>query len=71
MLAMVPVQWSEFTLTRNALATIRVRDELSAPSIVVVKRADLPLTPAATFLLDLMERAAARLKVPKRWDASQ
>jgi LysR family transcriptional regulator, regulator of abg operon len=62
MLAMVPVQWSKFALTRNVLTTIKVAEELTAPPMVVVRRADLPLTPAATFLLDLMHRAKARLK---------
>ena len=56
LLAMAPVQWSDFTVTRGALTTIPVAEELAAPSIVVIKRADLPLTPAARFLLDLMCR---------------
>jgi LysR family transcriptional regulator, regulator of abg operon len=63
LLAMVPVQWNEFVLTRNVLTAIKVKEELAAPSMVVVKRADLPLTPAATHLLDLMLRAQARLIV--------
>ena len=61
LLAMVPVQWSTFALTRGVLATIAVAEELAAPSIVVVQRADLPLTPAATHLLDLMRRAQPRV----------
>ena len=61
LLAMVPVQWSEFALTRDVLKTIGVVEELAAPAIVVVQRANLPLTPAATYLLDLMRRAQARL----------
>ncbi len=69
LLAMVPVQWSEFALTRNVLATIAVREELAAPAIVAVQRAELPLTPAATFLLDLMRRAQARLALPPRHPA--
>lgn len=63
LLAMVPVQWSEFALTRDVLKTIDIAEELAAPAIVVVQRANLPLTPAATFLLDLMRRAQARLRL--------
>jgi LysR family transcriptional regulator, regulator of abg operon len=65
LLAMAPVQWSEFTVTRGVLTTIDVVEELSAPSIVMVRRSDLPLTPAANHLLDLMRR------VQSRWSASR
>jgi len=61
LLAMVPAQWREFELTREVLTTIRVEEELTAPPLVVIQRADLPLTPAATHLLDLMQRAKAKL----------
>ena len=61
LLAMVPVQWEEFALTRGVLTTIPVVEELAAMPLVVIKRADLPLTPAATHLLDLLRRAASRL----------
>ncbi len=56
LLAMVPIQWTEAVLTRGLLTTIPVREELSAHPIVAVTRADLPLTPAATHLLDLLKR---------------
>lgn len=61
LLAMVPAQWTEFALTRGALRAIDVAEELAAPAIVLVKRVGLPLTPAATFLLDLMQRVQVRL----------
>ena len=61
LLAMVPAQWTEFALTRGFLTTIEVKEELAAPDIVLVRRADLPLTPAATYLLDLMLRAQGRM----------
>lgn len=60
LLAMAPVQWSESTLTHGVLSTIPVEEELAAPAIVIIQRADLPLTPAATHLLDLMRRVQAR-----------
>ena len=56
LLAMVPVQWNEAPLTRGLLTTIPVVEELSALPMVAVARADLPLTPAATYLLDLLKR---------------
>ena len=59
LLAMGPVQWRDFAPMRGVLATVPVREELAAAPMVVVTRADLPLTPAATFLLDLVRRAAA------------
>ena len=58
LLGMVPVQWSAFALTRGLLTTISVTEELAAPALVMVKRTDLPSTPAATYLLDLLQRAA-------------
>jgi LysR family transcriptional regulator, regulator of abg operon len=61
LLAMVPIQWTEFVATNGALAPIPVREVLPAPAIVTVRRAGLPLTPAAEFLLDLLRR-----NVPKR-----
>ena len=61
LLAMVPRQWADFELTRDVLGTIVVEEELTAPPLVLIKRGDLPLTPAATYLLDLMRRAQSRL----------
>jgi len=64
LLAMVPVQWTEFAPMRELLVRIPVQEELAAPPIVMIKRADLPLTPAATYLLDLMRRASASIAKP-------
>jgi DNA-binding transcriptional LysR family regulator len=61
LLAMVPGQWQDFDMTGRALTTIKIAEELSAPALVVVRRADLPLTPAALHFLDLMRRATSRL----------
>lgn len=61
LLAMVPAQWERFEMTGKALTTIRVEEELTAPPLVLVRRSDLPLTPAALSLLDLMRRATSRL----------
>ena len=56
LLAMLPVQWEEFPLTRDTLRVIRVREVLPAPSIVLIRRPDLPLTPAAEFFCDVLLR---------------
>lgn len=56
-LAMVPTQWSEFPLTSETLDTINIAETLTAPPITLIKRSDMPLTPAATYLLDLLRRA--------------
>ena len=56
LLAMLPVQWEEFPMTRDTLQTIRIREVLPAPAIVSISRPDLPLTPAAEHLCDLLKR---------------
>ena len=56
LLAMLPVQWGTFPLTRDALQVVHIREVLPAPSIVMIRRPDLPLTPAAEFLSDVMMR---------------
>ncbi len=56
LLAMVPVQWNDFALVQGMLATITVKEELAALPMVVIRRADVMLTPAATFLLDALRR---------------
>ena len=54
LLAMVPVQWLSFKPVEATLQAIQVREPLPAPGIVLIHRAGLPLTPAATALLDLL-----------------
>ena len=58
LLTMLPRQWAEFALTQEALQVIPVRERLAAPSIVFLRRGDLPLTPAAEHLSDLLKRYA-------------
>ena len=59
-MAMVPVQWMQSTLVKGLLATVPVREELAAPPVVLIKRADLVLTPAARYFLDLLQRTQLR-----------
>ncbi|MGR6808278.1 LysR substrate-binding domain-containing protein (plasmid) [Sphaerotilus natans] len=58
LLAMLPRQWRDYSPVGEALQVIEVAEDLPAPDIVLVRRTDLPLTPAAEHLVDLMLRAA-------------
>jgi LysR family transcriptional regulator, regulator of abg operon len=60
LLAMVPVQWTAFDVTARALAPILVKEKLSAPPLVMIRRGGLPLTPAAEYFVDLMRRGSLR-----------
>jgi DNA-binding transcriptional LysR family regulator len=61
LLAMAPAHWTDSPIASHLLTTIKVREELSAAPIIAVTRTDVPLAPAADFLLDLMKRTAGRL----------
>jgi LysR family transcriptional regulator of abg operon len=58
MLAIVPKQWIEFAPLRDMLVPLKLTETLAAPPIVLVRRAALPLTPAAEHLSDLFRRAS-------------
>lgn len=58
LLTMLPKQWCEFPWTPALLQAINVKEPLPAPAMHIVRRARLPLTPAAEFLCDLLRRAA-------------
>lgn len=57
-LAVLPVQWMQTRLFKHALAAIPVKERFTAPGIVQIARAGLPLTPAAEHLSVLLQRAA-------------
>ena len=61
-LGMLPVQWTEFALTRDALQRIHVIEVLPAPPICIVRRTGLPLTPAGEYFCDMMRRASGHMK---------
>jgi DNA-binding transcriptional LysR family regulator len=56
LLSILPVQWTRFAGGPRGLVPIRVAEVLRAPPIVAIRRAGLPLTPAAEFFVDLMRR---------------
>jgi DNA-binding transcriptional LysR family regulator len=61
LLAMAPAQWTMAPFANRVLAAIPVKEELSAPSIIAVRRAAMPPSPAAGYLIDLIERVAANI----------
>jgi DNA-binding transcriptional LysR family regulator len=60
MLTMAPIQWNRSKFANGLLATINVKEELSAAQIIAVSKSELPMTPAAAFFLDLLRRNATR-----------
>lgn len=58
LIAMLPAQWKDFGLVRDALHVIPLREKLPAPDIVLIHRAGAPLTPAAEFFCDVLLRQA-------------
>jgi LysR family transcriptional regulator of abg operon len=65
LLAPLPQQWMEFIEGTNLIERLQIRDVPNAPRICAVRRANVPLTPAAEYLNDLAQRAAA-IHVRKR-----
>ena len=61
LLAMAPAQWTMAPFANRVLAAIPVKEELSAPSIIAVRRAAMPPSPAAGYLIDLIERVAGNI----------
>ena len=61
LLAMAPAQWTMAPFANRVLTAIPVKEELSAPSIIAVRRAAMPPSPAAGYLIDLIERVAGNI----------
>ncbi len=59
LLAMLPQQWAEVAKSTGLIKQIAVKELILAPTICFVRRARLPLTPAAEHLGDLFRRAAS------------
>lgn len=59
LLAPMPQQWIDFIARSNFVVEIPVVETTYAPAICVVHLARSPLTPAAQYLKDLIDRAAA------------
>jgi LysR family transcriptional regulator of abg operon len=54
MLAMLPIQFTQFALVKSAMTSIPVRESLPAPPMVLIRRAGLSLTPAAEYFVELL-----------------
>ena len=64
LLALVPIQWSAFGPAASTLTCLDLRETLPAPDVVIIRRAGIPLTPAATFVMDLIGKQAAAIAAP-------
>ncbi len=62
LLAFLPEQWAGSPLTSHALSEIRVRENISAPRICMIRREGLPLTPAAEAFANALIREAGQLR---------
>lgn len=57
LLAALPVQFTELTMTGTALQAIKVKEPLPEPPICLVRRAGLLPTPAVEYFCDMIRRA--------------
>jgi DNA-binding transcriptional LysR family regulator len=62
-LAVVPHQWTDFAPTKALLQRIEVTQDLRSAPNVLIRRGDMPLTPAAEYLCDLLRRAAVNSRL--------
>lgn len=58
LLTILPLQWFNFAGAVNLIGPINVQDELDAPPMSIVRRKEMPLTPMAEYLCDLLRRSA-------------
>lgn len=62
LLMILPQQWLETQLLGSVLQKIDILEPLLAPSICLVYRSGLPLTPAAEYFCDMLQRASTHIK---------
>lgn len=58
LLAMLPIQWISSPWASSMLQQVNIGERIEAPPICIVRRSNLPLTPAAEYLCDLLRRAS-------------
>ena len=51
----------KFPLWRDVLQQVKAKEALPAPPLHIVRRAGMPLTPAAEYFCDMIRRAAAHM----------
>ncbi|WP_375383516.1 LysR substrate-binding domain-containing protein [uncultured Sphingomonas sp.] len=59
LLTILPIQWLDSSPAGFSLEALPLSEALSAPPICIARRKDMPLTPVAEHLHDMMRRAAA------------
>ncbi|MGC4027375.1 MAG: LysR substrate-binding domain-containing protein [Steroidobacteraceae bacterium] len=57
LLVMLPKQWRDFPATHALLDAIEIEEKPAAAPICIVRRAQMPLTPAAEYMCDMLRRA--------------
>ena len=57
LLTVIPEQWLSFSVTNPHVTALRLTEQLNAPPMCIVRRRDLPLTPMAEYMCDLVRRA--------------
>lgn len=62
LLAMLPIQCSESAMTQHMLQQVHVRDEIPPTPIVLIQRADVPMTPASEYFCDALLRQGPRVE---------
>lgn len=57
LLTVLPQQWLDYPLTASALDALDLAEPMVAAPVCIVRRQDMPLTPMAEYLCDMMRRA--------------
>lgn len=64
LLTILPRQWLEFAMVSNRFQALQVDDPLVAAPVCIVRRRDVPLTPMAERLCDLLRRTGTQYAMP-------
>jgi LysR family transcriptional regulator of abg operon len=62
LLTVLPIQWLELAATADRVTMLHLADDLHAAPMCIVRRGDLPLTPMAEHLCDLVRKAGMNYK---------
>ncbi len=62
MIALLPRDWISFPPVAALLQKIEIKESIPAPPVMLIRRADMPLTPAAEYLCDLFKAGVPRLR---------
>lgn len=65
LLTVLPHQWLDYPATADRIMAFSSLPPLPAPAICIARRVDVPLTPMAEYLYDLVGRTAANYLTPQ------